>query len=58
MRNRGINADDEIKHGDDGGSVGKIRKLLPELMNPMLAQDRRLRCADILLQADEIEVAY
>ena len=43
MRDRRIDADEKVEHRDDRGGVGEIGKLLAELNNAMLAQDRRLR---------------
>ena len=58
MRDRRIDRDDEIEHRDDRGGVGKIVEFLAELKDAMLAQDRRLRLADVFLHADEIEAGH
>ena len=50
--------DNEIEHCHDRGGVGEIAELLAELQDAMLAQNLRLRLADVFLQADEIEARH
>ena len=58
MGDRCVDCHDQIKHCNNGGGVGKIGKFVRYLQDAMLAQDHRLRLAEIPLQADEIQPGY